>query len=207
MTITSKGCKPDNFEPHNSLKLSFTNIPGLRSNFVECESFLESNSPDFSVRGLSSFNPKRFYYSFAWSCTLCERRTSFCAGLISRKLCGFLLMSLTSFTSLSVLLLFPLSPCSSLSMVFDSISSNIDEVLSINPSANFFVFEDFNVHHKDCLTYSGGTDRLGELCYNFSISNDLTQIVNFLLGFLTVTLLVLHFWIYFFFLTPVFVLQ
>ena len=46
MAILSKGCKPDNFEPHNSLKLSFTNIRGLRSNFVDCESFLESNSPD-----------------------------------------------------------------------------------------------------------------------------------------------------------------
>ena len=64
-------------------------------------------------------------------------------------------------------------------MVFDSISSNLDEVLSINPSANVFVFGDFNVHHKDWLTYSGGTDRPGELCYNFSISNDLTQMVNF----------------------------
>ena len=42
-----------------------------------------------------------------------------------------------------------------------------------------FIFGDFNVHHKDWLTYSGGTDRLGELCRNFSISNDLTQIVNF----------------------------
>ena len=46
MTILSKACKPDNFESHNSLKLSFTNIWGLRSNFVDCESFLESNSPD-----------------------------------------------------------------------------------------------------------------------------------------------------------------
>ena len=62
---------------------------------------------------------------------------------------------------------------------FYSISSNIDEVLSINPSANVFVFGDFNVHHKDWLTYFGGTDRPGELCYNFSISNDLIQIVNF----------------------------
>ena len=44
MTILSKGCKPDNFELHNSLKLSFTNIQGLHSNFVGCESFLESNS-------------------------------------------------------------------------------------------------------------------------------------------------------------------
>ena len=63
-------------------------------------------------------------------------------------------------------------------MVFDSISSSIDEVLSIKPSANVFVFGEFNVHHKDWLFYSGGTDRPGQLCYNFSISNDLTQMVN-----------------------------
>ena len=66
----------------------------------------------------------------------------------------------------------------SLCTVFDSISSNIDEVLSINPSTNVFVFGDFNVHHKDWLTYSGGTDQPGEFYYNFSISNDLTQMVN-----------------------------
>ena len=46
MAILSKACKPDNFESHNSLKLSFTNIRGLCSNFVDCESFLESNCPD-----------------------------------------------------------------------------------------------------------------------------------------------------------------
>ena len=46
MVILSKRCKPDNFESHISLKLSFTNICGLRSNFAECESFFESNSPD-----------------------------------------------------------------------------------------------------------------------------------------------------------------
>ena len=46
MAILSKACKPDNFELHNSLKLSFTNIQGLCSNFVDCESFLESNSPE-----------------------------------------------------------------------------------------------------------------------------------------------------------------
>ena len=33
------------FFSHNSLKLSSTNIRGLCSNFVGCESFLESNSP------------------------------------------------------------------------------------------------------------------------------------------------------------------
>ena len=46
MAIFSKARKPDNFESHNSLKLSFTNIRGLRWNFVDSETFLESNSPD-----------------------------------------------------------------------------------------------------------------------------------------------------------------
>ena len=49
----------------------------------------------------------------------------------------------------------------------------------INPFANVFVFGDFNISHNDWLTYSGGTDRSGELCYNFCISNDLTWMVNF----------------------------
>ena len=99
-------------------------------------------------------------------------------GLISRKPCRFLLMFSTGFTSLIVFLFFLYQSPSSLCKVFDSISSNIDEVLSINPSA-VFVFEDFNVHHKDWLTYSGGTGWPGELCYSFCISNDLTQMVNF----------------------------
>ena len=90
-------------------------------------------------------------------------------------------MFLAGFTSLSVLLFFLCrSPSLSLCMVFYSISSNIDEVLLINPSANVFVFGDFNIHHKNWLTYSGGTDQPGELCYNFIInSNDLTQMVNY----------------------------
>ena len=75
MVILSKAFKPDNFESHNSLKLSFTNIRGLCSNFVDCESFLESNSSDvlalceinlddsinsgnFSVRGYLPLIPK-----------------------------------------------------------------------------------------------------------------------------------------------------
>ena len=49
----------------------------------------------------------------------------------------------------------------------------------MNPSANVFIFGDFNVHHQDWLIYSGGTAQPGELCYNFSISKSLTQILNF----------------------------
>ena len=103
MTILSKGCKPDNFESHNSLKLCFTDIWDLSYNFVECESFLESNSPDifalyeinlddsidsgiFSVRGYLPLIWKDSITHMSWSCILCERRTYFCTGLISRKL-------------------------------------------------------------------------------------------------------------------------
>ena len=70
-------------------------------------------------------------------------------------------------------------PYSSLWTGFYSVSSNIDEVFSINPSANVFVFGDFSIHHEDWLTYSNGTNTSGELCYNFSVSTNLTQMVSF----------------------------
>ena len=154
------------------------------------------------------FNPKGSYYSYAWSCSLCEGRTSFCTELISRKLSRFLLVFTTGFTSLSVLLLFPLSISFFVFMHgFDSISSNIDEVLSTNPSANVFVFGDFNVHQKDWLTCSAGTDRMVNSVIIFLSQTALLRWLTFLVGSQTVILTVLLFWIYVFFLTLVFVLQ
>ena len=46
MVILVKICKPDNFELHNSLKLSFMNNRGLHSNFVYCEYLLQSDPFD-----------------------------------------------------------------------------------------------------------------------------------------------------------------
>ena len=91
---------------------------------------------------------------------------------------SYLYFQLALLHSLSYFFFLQRSPCLSLCMVFGSISSNIDEFFSISLSAgNMFVCRgDFNIHHKDWLTYSGGTDRPGELCY---ISNDLPQMVNF----------------------------
>ena len=63
----------------------------------------------FLCEGLSFFNLKKFYYSYAWSCSLCEGRTSSFMGVISGKLWVFWLMISTGFSSLSVLLLFSLS--------------------------------------------------------------------------------------------------
>ena len=141
------------------------NIWGLHRNFVDCESFsdililCETNLDDlidsdsFSVRGylpLIRKDPSIHMHGltvyakeglpFAWDLSVKNSADSYlCFQLASLSLCT----------------------------VFDSVSSNIDEVLSINRSANLLVFGDFNIHHKDWLTYSGGTDWPGELCYNF----------------------------------------
>ena len=64
---------------------------------------------------------------------------------------------------LSCIFFFLYQSPSSLCTVFYAISSNIDEVFSINPSADVFVFGYFNVHHKDWLTYSGRTYRHDDL--------------------------------------------
>ena len=125
MAILSKACKPYNFESHNSLKLSFTNIGGLRSNFVDCETFLESNSPDilalretnlddsidsgnFSVTGYLPLIKKDSSTHMHGLAVYVKEGLPFARDL-SLELCRFLLMFSTCFTSLSVLLLFPLS--------------------------------------------------------------------------------------------------
>ena len=92
-------------------------------------------------------------------------------------------------------------PSSSLCTIFYSISSNIDEVLSVNPSANVFVFGEFKVHHNDWLTYSGGTDRpviiflsqktLSQVMVNFPFripeyDSDSPALLDFFLSFDTV---------------------
>ena len=124
MAILSKGCKPDNFESHNSLKLSFMNICGLRLNFVECEFFLESNSPyilalcesnlddsidsdKFSVRGYLPLIQKDSITHKHGLAVYVKERLPFERDL-SLENCGFLLMFSIGFTSLCILLLFPL---------------------------------------------------------------------------------------------------
>ena len=116
MTILSKACKPDNFELHSSLKLSFMNIRGLYSNFVDCESFLESNFPDilalcetnlddpidsgnFSVRGYLPLIQKNSSTHMHGLAVYVKEGLPFARD--SRKLCRFLFMFSTGFTSLT----------------------------------------------------------------------------------------------------------
>ena len=178
MAILSKACKPDNFELHSSLELSFKNIQGLRSNFVDCESFLESNSPDilalcetklgdsvdsgsFSVRGYLPLIQKDSSTHMHGLAVYVNEGLPFARDLsLEKSVDSYLCFRLALLHSVSYFFFLYQSPSLSLCTVFDSILSNMDEVLLTNPSANMFVFGDFKVHYKDWLTYSGGTDRL-----------------------------------------------
>ena len=136
------------------------------------------NSGNFSVRGYLPLIPKDCITPMHGPAVYRKAGLPFTWDLSLEKSADpYLCFRLALLLSVSYFFILHWSPSSSLSTVFYSISSIIDEVLSINPSA-VFVFGDFNVHPKDWLTYSGGTDRPGELSYNFSISNDLTQIVQ-----------------------------
>ena len=87
------------------------------------------------------------------------------------KLRQFLFMFSTHFILFRVLLLLFLLFLTFffVSTVFDSVLSNI-EVISVNPSANVFVFADSTVNHQDWLTYSCKTDATFKFCHNFLFS-------------------------------------
>ena len=181
-----------NLKSNSSVKLTFTNIWDLCLNFLECQSFLKSNCPDilapceanlndsfnsdnFSVRGYLPIIQKDCVTHMLGLAVYVKEVLPFAWDLsLENSADSYLYIWLAFFHSASYFFFvdwsFPLSFCT----VFDAISSKIDEVLLIKPSANVFVFGDFNIHHKNWLTYSCGTDRLGELGNNFFISNYLT---------------------------------
>ena len=61
----------------------------------------------------------------------------------------FLCFGLALLYSVSYFFFLHRSPSLLLCTIFYSILANIDEVLSINASANVFFFGGFNIHHKD----------------------------------------------------------
>ena len=160
MTILSKACILDIFELHNSLKLSFRNIWGLHLNSVDCESFLESNSPDILAvcetkldDWIDSGNfSVRDYLPLIWkdSSTHINGVTVYVKEVLpipwdlslENSADSYLCFQLALLHSESYFFFLYQSHSSSLCTVFDSISSNTDEVLSINPSADAFVFGD-----------------------------------------------------------------
>ena len=113
----SKGCKPDDFESGNPLRLSFTNILS-NADFSLNQTLLTfwlcvrqtwmTQLIQVIICNRFSFYLNGFYYSCAWSCSLCEESNCLCMGLISRKLYRFFcfwLALLHSASSVSVSIL------------------------------------------------------------------------------------------------------
>ena len=152
MFILTKRCKPGNFEWHNSLKLSFTNIQGLCSNFVDFKSFLKSNSSNI----------------------LAPRETNLDDSIDSGNfsVTGYLpLIRKDSITHMDGLAVYKEEFPFALDLSIENSANSylcfwlalLHSVSFLPGSPNVFVFGDFIVYHRDWLTYSGGTDRPGEL--------------------------------------------
>ena len=163
MAIVSQGCKTDNFELHNSLKLIFINIRALHSNFVQCESFLESKSPDILALCETNLNDStdsgnlsvRGYLPSVWKDSITSMHGL--AGYMTEGLPfaqdlsienSVVCFWLALLYSASYFFFLYWSPSLLSCMVFDSISFNIDVVLLTNQSVNMFVFGDFNINHR-----------------------------------------------------------
>ena len=60
---------------------------------------------------------------------------------------------------------------------FDYLNSEIEDILSSSPFSEIITFGAFNVHHRQWLSFSFH-DPAGELAFNFSIQNNLEQLVH-----------------------------
>ena len=150
----------------------YGNFPWMKFSWHSCSGCLDESidSGNFPVRGYLPLIWKDSVTHMHGLAVFVKEELPFAWDLsLENSADSYLGFWLTLLHSVSDFVLHNWSPSSSLCIGFDAvssntISSNMDEVLSINPSANVFVFGDFNVHHKDWVSYSGGTDRLGDLC-------------------------------------------
>ena len=171
MAILSKVGKPDNFESCNSLKLSFGRysralfefcwlwiVPWIKLWWHSCSmwdkpGWLNFDSGNFFVRGYLPLIQKdssthmhglavyvKEGLPFAWDLSL-ENSADF-----------YICFWLALLYSVSYFFFLYWSPSSSLCMVVESISSNIDEALFFNPSAIVFIFGDFH-HNQHSMAY------------------------------------------------------
>ena len=222
-----KACKPDKFESHNCLNLSFTNIRGLRSNFVDCESFLESNSPEilsqcvtnlddsidcgnFSVRGSLPLIRKDSITHMHDLAVYVKKGLPFARDLFQENSAdSCLCFRLALLHSVSYFFFLYRSPSLSLCTVFDSISSSIDDALSITHLLKLLSLETLTSIIRTGLPFLVEMIDLVNSVITFLSQMILLIWLTFLLGYKTNSqiLIVLLFWIYLFLLRLVFVLQ
>ena len=154
---------------HNSLKLSFTNIRGLCSNTVGCESFLKSCSTHiialYKTNSNDSINSSNItvtgYIPLIWKNSVTHiHNLAVYVGTVIRKVQDFLFVFfLNGFTSF-VLHIFLSITVFAFVHGYSCYFIWHKYVLSINRYANVLFFRTYKIHHKDWLTYSSETSRL-----------------------------------------------
>ena len=137
---------------------------------------------------------------------LCEIATSFCTENYEYSYFMFSTCVTTSFTVVSYFFFLYWSPSSSLCTNFDVVISKMDEVLSINPSANSSSLETLTLVIRTSWTILVELIDLVNSVILFLFLTTLFSWFTFLLGSLTSALTLAPFWIYLFLLTLVFVL-
>ena len=176
--------------------LSFTNIRSLYSNFSSVEAFLANSSPDLlalSETNLSSNFADSDFPIPGYLPIIRKDSSTHMHGLavyardtlpISREVHlekptePFMCFRLSLLHSTSYLFFLYRSPSSQDCSVLDSVSQSIDSALTLHPSANIFVFGDFNAHHREWLNHDR-SDAAGIHTHNFAISQSLHQTVDF----------------------------
>ena len=178
--------------PPNS-SISFINICGLNKNLNSVHHYLQSCKPlilfltetqishKTSTKHLqcpgyeliSSFRLHGGVCAYVRSTLACTRLPALEKGKPDILWLKLALKSTTKF----ICCIYRSPSDNSFNELFDSISSQIDELVSGFPSAEVIVLGDFNVHNREWLR-SSKTDAQGRAAEIFAISNSLTNLVN-----------------------------
>ena len=181
----------------NNFSICFSNVRGLRGNFVSVESFLARNSPDvfalcetnlnpgisssdFGVEGylplIRKDSPKHMHGLAVYVRSNLPVARAFAFESTSLS---YLCLRMSLLTSTSFLFFVYRSPSTQDCSVLDDISLQMDKILMSCPSAKFCIMGDFNAHHDTWLN-SAATDLAGIKTHNFAITESLTQVVDFM---------------------------
>ena len=176
-----------------SLHINFCNIRGLSSNFNSVEHHLSSTKPhllflaetqvsEATISNLYSVPSYCLYPNFKSKsgCCVYVRSNITCARVPEYESSDFstLWLRLNYNSHAKYFCFVYLSPNSTdYQKFFNYLTSKVEHILSLSPSSEVSILGDFNVHHRDWLS-SSFTSTAGELAFEFSLLNDLEQLVK-----------------------------
>ncbi|KAL7632739.1 UNVERIFIED_CONTAM: hypothetical protein RMT77_016940 [Armadillidium vulgare] len=189
-TKTSMPACPD---ARSSFFINFCNIRGLFTNFHFVEHHLSSSRPhllfltETQVSECSDSKPYSVssyclypQFSAKGGCCAYVRNDFVCSRVSNLESSEFSTLWLKLSCNSTTKFICPvyLSPNSTdYPKFFDYLNSKIEHILSSSPFSEIIILGDFNVHHRQWLS-SSSHDPAGELAFNFSIQNNLEQLVH-----------------------------